>query len=112
MAMLGERLRRSQQLGGAAGESKAPAAQKLRRTILAVAAHQLRLVIEHVQVRRRTGHVQVDDALGPPWKMRPPRRHRIDLRALGSGNLVSLKKGKSQATNANRAIPKEMAPGS
>ena len=64
LAVLREFMRRAHQLRHTRGKGKPPAFQVLIRTILTVAFLQLRLEVEHVQHRRRTGHVQVNDALG------------------------------------------------
>ena len=77
LAVLRKFMRRAHQLRYARGEGKPSAFQVLVRTILAVAFLQLRLEVEHVQHRRRTGHVQVNDALGLGRKVRLARLERL-----------------------------------
>jgi len=63
LPVLGETLRRAEQTRDARGERETSATQKRFGARLAIATDQLRLVIEQVEVRRRPGHVQVDDVL-------------------------------------------------
>ncbi len=62
-AVLREGARRAHQLGHAGGEGEGLAFEELVGRVLAVALHELRLVVEEVEVRRAARHVQVDDAL-------------------------------------------------
>ena len=77
LPVLGELVRRAEQLRVALDEREPLALEELVRAGLAVALHQLRLVVEQLQLRRAAGHVQVDDLLGLGRKMRRPVRQRI-----------------------------------
>ena len=55
-----ESTRRAEQLGRARRERETLSFEILLRAIFAVVLDQFRLVVEQVQVRRRTGQVQVD----------------------------------------------------
>src|SRR5262249_1065617 len=59
-----ELLPRAEQLWHAGGESEALPLEELIRARLTVAIDEFRFVIEQIEVRRRAGHVQIDNALG------------------------------------------------
>src|SRR5262249_35639383 len=103
-------LRRAEQLGRAAREREASAAQELLRAILSVAAHQLRLVVEQTRRRRRAGHGQIADALRLGRKVRPPRRERIEIRLLRR-RFVAGEQRQRQSAQAERAGAEEVATG-
>ena len=63
LSVLREGAGRPHELGRTAGESESLALHKLIRSILPVPFHQLRLVVEDVEVRRAAGHLQVNDSL-------------------------------------------------
>ena len=65
-----ELVRRAQQLGMPLDEREPLVLQQLVGAGLHVVLDQLRLVVEQVLLRRRAGHVQVDDALGPRRELR------------------------------------------
>ncbi len=85
LAVLAELAGRAHELRHAGGEGEGAALEDRVRTVLAVALHQLRLVIEQVEVRRRAGHVQVDDPLGTGAVVGGTRGQRIGRRRRSQG---------------------------
>ena len=70
---------RAQQLRVLPDECQLFALEHVIRTLLAAALHQLRLVIEQLQVRRPADQVNVNDVLRAGCKVRLPRNQRIAL---------------------------------
>ena len=70
--------RRAEQLRRALDEREALALDELVGDVLAVVLRQLRLGIEEIELRRRAGHEEVDDALRPAARTcePPPARRR------------------------------------
>ncbi len=76
LPMLLELVRGAHQFRLAAGKGEALAFEELVRAFLVVKFLEFRLVVEQIEVRGGTGHVQVDDPLGRgremgfPWLLR------------------------------------------
>src|SRR5262245_19507649 len=83
MAIALEFSRRAKQLGDATGEREGAAFQERVRAVFAATLYQLSFVVPHIQVRRRAGHIVVDDLLGLRAELRLPRGKRIVLRRQG-----------------------------
>src|SRR5262249_17226462 len=90
-------------------EGETLALEELAWTVLAGALQQLRLVVEHVQVRRRAGHVQDDDTPGSRLEGRLLRCQRIDnlplRRPFGA---LGGQEGQRQPTESHRAITQKV----
>ncbi len=84
-AMALKAARRAKQLGHTAGEGEGAALEEGIRTVLAGAFHQLRFVVEKIQVRRRPGHVQVDHPLRLGGVMRRTGIERARRTRIGQG---------------------------
>src|SRR5205807_10671445 len=67
----------AEHLGHAFYKREALALEQFLRARLQVQLGELRLPIEHVEGRRRAGHVEVNDGLRLRREMRFPRRERI-----------------------------------
>ncbi len=61
---------RTQHLRHAFYEREPLALHERFRAGLHIQLNQLGLIVEHIQSRRRAGHVQVDDGLGARWERR------------------------------------------
>ena len=77
LAVLRECVRRAHELRHAGGECEFFALDESVRRILAVVLHQLGLVVENVEMRRPTGHVEIHDTLHLRREVRFVRRKRI-----------------------------------
>jgi hypothetical protein len=104
----GELSRRTQQFWRARSEGEAFTLHKFVRAGLAVAFDQFRLVIIEVEVRRRTGEVEINDPFGLSFVMGIFGRERID--DVRSGCLGRAEYRQGQGTEAERAVAQEMAP--
>jgi hypothetical protein len=104
-AMLAEALRRAEQFRHAGGERETPAAQERFGAVLARMAHQLRLKIEQIEVRRRPGQVQVDDVLRLAREVPGARPQRVGLLRRGA---VVQQRPKRDAPQADLAIAQEV----
>src|SRR5262249_30298955 len=85
-----KRVHRPQELGDTRYESEALALEEGGRAVPAIESGQLRLVVEQLELARRTRHVQINDPpdsgrelrrQGSQWRLRVPRG--IPMRASG-----------------------------
>jgi hypothetical protein len=82
-----------------------------RRQRLVVTAHELRLVINRVHLRRRALHEEQDDAPGPRGEMRLFHRERIrGVREAGEGERPEAERGGAQEV-ASRSGRGDLAAG-
>ena len=77
LAVLLEGELRAQHFWHTLDEGKLLALEEFLGAILAIEFGQIRLVVEQLVLRWRTGHVQVDHALGRGWKLRQHRGQRL-----------------------------------
>ena len=78
LAVFGELVRRAEHLRHALDEREPLLLEERFGAGLAVQLLQLRLVVEQFELRRRAGHVQVDDVLGLGGEVRRLGGERID----------------------------------
>ena len=107
LSVLLELERRAQQLRPPLDEREPLALDELLRDVLPVVLHQRRLGIEQVDLRRRAGHEEIDDALGLGREMqiRTPTRALVQrLRA----HDVAHQRRQRQAANPERRRFEEM----
>ena len=76
--------RATHELGHAGGEREGAALEERVRAILSAPFHELRLVVEDVQVGWAARHVQVDDALGLGLEVRLARGERVIVGGRGA----------------------------
>ena len=107
LAMTSEGVGRAQQFGGAFNKGEALAFNDIFRDRLAVVLDQRRLVIEHIKLRRRAGHEEIDNALG---FRREVRRFRGDgIHGGLTKQAVVQQRTKGQRTDAESRLLKKMA---
>src|SRR6187551_1405374 len=103
-----ELVRCAEHLRDALDEREAFLLEERFRARLAVHLDQLWFMIEEIELRRGTGHVQVNDPLGLGGKMRGPWRHRVGqagtpLRRAGAENLFVQEGRERKAAQPNPA---------
>ena len=101
--------RRGQQLRRALDEREALALDELRGNVLAVVLRQRRLGIEQIDLRRRAGHEEIDDALGPGRELQRSRPAAVGSRRLLGEHDVVHQRRQRQAADAERGLLEEMA---
>ncbi len=86
----------------AAQKGKALALDQVLGNGLPVVLLQNRLVIQQIELRGRTDHMEVDDAAGPRGKMGSAEAHRVLLGRSGRGreNLGIQERSQRQRPNA------------
>ena len=110
LAIAGKGARGTHELGDAGREGKAAAFENGVGAVLAAAFDQLGLVVKEVQVGRRTGHVEVDDALGLGRKVRLFGREWIVRHHTGPSLLLHGMHGDGPQTELAR-MAEELAAG-
>ena len=107
-----KRMRSAQHLRHALDERKPLLLEERFRAILPVQLLQLRFVIEQVQLRRRTGHVQINHPLRFCWKMRRFGGQWIRwTRRFGPKQTLIQQRGQRDRSQPDPAVLEEMAPG-
>src|SRR5439155_18831169 len=97
---------RSQQLRIRIDERRPITLEQIRRRQLAVPLRQLRLIVEQLQMARRAGHEQIDDALGLRCEVRRLRCQRTCRRFSGNSRR-SHQFGQSRRAQTNAAFLQE-----
>ncbi len=109
--MLSEGELAGQDLGNALDEGEAFAFEKRRWSVLHVQFFELRLVIEQLQLRRRTGHVQVDHSLGLRRDHRRLGSQRADggrsVTAIAADQLLQRDRAQAQTAVAKEVPPRQ-----
>ena len=108
-AALGKFVGRTQQARHALDEGKALAFHELLGNKFAVVLLQLGLVVEHVQVRRRARHEEINDALGLGGKHGRLGRHWIGLRR-GHARRHTPAASRSRRMRRDSAVPPRPMP--
>ena len=111
-AVLPERLRRPHELGHARSKREPLPLQELIRAVLAAVLDQFRLVIEQIELRRRSRHVEIDDPLGGPREVRRSRCERVvgrDRRRISAHHSPELRQ--RETTQTERGALEEVAAG-
>src|SRR5678815_4268092 len=101
-AVLLELAPRAQQLGSSRSEGESLALEEGIRAILPIPFHQLGFVIKKIEVRRRTGQVKINDALGPSAKLGSARAERIGRRLKVPGQGIAQQGEKRGGTQPAR----------
>ena len=80
-------------------------------TRLAVALHKLRLVVPEIEMRRRSGEVEIDDALRLRRKVRLLRPEGIWQARHGGAGVVRQELAQGETAKAELAVLQEVPPG-
>src|SRR5207244_4090697 len=107
-AVAGELARRAKKLGGSRSEGEALPLRVQLRARLAVVLDELRLVVVHVEVRRRSGQVQVDNSVRFWLEVRLLRRKGVDDAWRLRAGFVRQQRGQGERTEAQLAGLQEM----
>ena len=111
LAAPAELVRRAQQLRLALDEGELLPAQVRVGTRLTVVLDELGLVIEQVQGRGSTRHVQVNDTLCSPRLVRAARSERIGRIGRASQKVLIEERAQREGAHADAAVLEELTPG-